>query len=159
VTPFSLLVAVLLVVAYYVYKASKSVSGSRKQGEEKRSSSGNRIFYAQVHGINHKNDDGSSRQQIIKDCHEGEELVLVPEPDNPVDPDAVKICRKNGEQLGYWEGDGRMANDLAIGWTYKVTIDEIYKFKENVRKHGVRLRVEVLTMSHKTEARLGIKRN
>ena len=32
-----------------------------------RKSSGrkNRIFFAQVHGINHKNDDGSSRQEII----------------------------------------------------------------------------------------------
>lgn len=113
----------------------------------------NRVFFQQVHGINYKNDDGSSRQQIIEHCREGEELVLVPEPTNPYDPDAVKIHRSNGDQLGYWPADGRMAHDLASGWTYRVTIDEIYPFKENHKKHGVRLRVEVLTMSHKTEER------
>ncbi|MGA8221782.1 MAG: HIRAN domain-containing protein [Candidatus Acidiferrales bacterium] len=113
----------------------------------------NRVFFQQVHGINYKNDDGASRQAIIGRCCEGEELVLVPEPTNPYDPDAVKICRRNGEQLGYWPADGRMAHDLANGWTYRVTIDEIYSFKENHKKHGVRLRVEVLTMSHKTEER------
>lgn len=111
-----------------------------------------RQFFAQIHGITHKNDDGSSRQAIIKTCHEGEELVLVPEPTNRFDCGAVKICRKNGEQLGYWQA-GRMAGDLAAGWTYRVTIDEIYPFKENRRNHGVRLLVEVLSMSRVTEAR------
>ncbi len=113
----------------------------------------NRIFFAQVHGIDHKNSDGSPRQAIIANCHVGEELVLVPEPSNRYDADAVRICRKSGDQLGYWVADGRMANNLAIGWTYRVTIDEIYSFKENHKKHGVRLRVEVLTMSRRTEKR------
>jgi hypothetical protein len=117
------------------------------------SSSGNRVFYMQVHGIKFENEDGTSRQKIIKDCHEGEELVLVPEPDNRFDSDAVKVCRENGEQLGYWPADHRMARDLANGWTYRVTIDEIYPFEEDRRKHGVKLRVEVLTMSRVTEAR------
>lgn len=77
----------------------------------------------------------------------------MPEPTNPYDPNAVKICRSNGDQLGYWPADWRMAHDLASGWTYRVTIDEIYSFKETREKHGVRLRVEVLTMSHNTEER------
>ena len=157
-TPLSLLIAILVVFLYYAYRASKSAPTSRKQSRQSSGTSGNRVFYAQVHGIYHKNDDGSSRQQIIKDCYEGEELRLVPEPNNPVDPNAVKICRKNGEQLGYWQGDGRMAHDLAIGWTYRITIDEIYKIQDN-RKRGARLRVEVLTMSTKTEARLQKKQN
>jgi hypothetical protein len=112
-----------------------------------------RIFFAQVHGIDHKNSDGSRRQAIIANCHVGEELVLVPEPSNRYDANAVRICRKSGDQLGYWLADGRMADNLAIGWTYRVTIDEIYSFKENHKKHGVRLRVEVLTMSRRTEER------
>jgi hypothetical protein len=99
----------------------------------------NRVFFSQVHGIKHTNDDGSSRQEIIARCYEGEELFLVPEPANRYDPDAVKICRVNGEQLGYWPADGRMAHDLAIGWTYRVTIHEIYPFEENRKKHGVQL--------------------
>jgi hypothetical protein len=108
-----------------------------------------REFRKQVHGIFHKNSDGTSRQRIIRDCSEGEELQLVPEPDNRVDPGAVKILRMNGEQIGYWPAEaGRVAGDLAIGWTYRVTIDEIYSMPEDENKRGVRMRVEVLTMAH-----------
>ena len=39
-----------------------------------------RSFNKQVHGIFHKNADGSSRQKIIRDCSEGEQLQLIPEP-------------------------------------------------------------------------------
>ncbi len=138
------LVAVVLVVLLIIV---------RKRGIGSQSRSGNRVFYGQVHGITHKNQDGTSRQKIIDSCSEGEEVFLVPEPDNRFDAGAVKICRRNGEQLGYWRGDGRMAGDLAAGWTYRVSVDEIYPFSENRRKHGVRLRVEVLTMSRKTEAK------
>ncbi len=137
-----ILVAVVLVVLLIVWK----------RGVASQSHSGNRVFYGQVHGITHKNQDKTSRQKIIDSCFEGEELFLIPEPDNRFDAGAVKICRRNGEQLGYWPGGGRIAGDLAAGWTYRVTIDEIYPFSENRRKHGVRLRVEVLTMSRKTEA-------
>lgn len=115
-----------------------------------------RIFHTQVHGIMHLNADRTSRQAIIRKCRVGEELDLVPEPDNPYDSAAVKICRKNGEQLGYWQADGRVAHDLSIGWTYRVTIDEIYAFQRDDRKTkslGVRLMVEVLTMSRRTDER------
>ncbi len=113
-----------------------------------------RTFYSQVHGIMHENNNGSRRQDIIRHCEVGEELELVPEPNNPYDSGAVKICRKNGEQIGYWQADGRMAHDISIGWTYRVTIDEICGFQRDDRKRqseGVRLKVEVLTMSRRTE--------
>ena len=108
-----------------------------------------RIFRKQVHGIFHENADGTRRQKIIRDCSEGEELQLVPEPDNPVDPDAVKICRMNGEQIGYWPAeDGEMIEQLRRGWCFRVTIDEIYPMPEGHGKHGICMRVEVLTMAH-----------
>jgi hypothetical protein len=113
--------------------------------------SGRRVFTTQVHGIYHDNADGSSRQEIISRCHVGEEVLLVPEPDNPNDPEAVKICRKNGEQIGYWRGYSDLAYRLRIGWTFHVTIDEIYAFEDRPKDHGVRLRVEILTMSRRTE--------
>jgi hypothetical protein len=137
------LVAAVLVVLLIV----------RKRGIASQRRFGNRLFYARVHGITHKNQDGTSRQKIIKSCSEGEELFLIPEPDNRFDAGAVKICRRDGEQLGYWSGDGRMAGDLAAGCTCRVTVYEICPFSKNRRKHSVRLRVEVLTMSRKTEAR------
>lgn len=143
-------IVLLLVCALAVYLGAKSAG--RPHTETGRRSE-NRVFFAQVHGITHKNADGTSRQDIIDRCREGEELALVPEPTNRFDPDAVKVCRKNGEQLGYWAADGRMAGDLASGWTYRVTVDEIYPFAENHRKHGIKLRVDVLTMSRTTEAR------
>ena len=146
------LLAFLLIVLFMRVAAGWSRLPKSAGSTSAGSPGGNRVFYAQVHGITHRNSDGSSRQKIIKDCRVGEHLVLIPEPDNRYDPDAVKICRKNGEQLGYWQGDGRMAHDLAIGWTYRVTVDEIYPFRETRSKYGVRLRVEVLTMSIKTEA-------
>jgi hypothetical protein len=133
-------VFLLAIAAYIVMRRRRSHRSAGRQ------------FFSQVHGINHKNGDGSSRQKIIANCSEGEELDLVPEPTNRYDSGAVMICRKNGEQLGYWQA-GRMARDLAAGWTYRVTIDEIYMFREDRKKHGVRLRVEVLTMSRVTEAR------
>jgi hypothetical protein len=143
-------IVLLLVFGLLVFLGAKS---ARRSNSGTESPTGNRVYFAQVHGITHKNADGTSRQDIIEGCREGEELALVPEPTNRFDRDAVKVCRANGEQLGYWAADGRMAGDLASGWTYRVTVDEIYPFAENHRKHGVKLRVEVLTMSRTTEAR------
>jgi hypothetical protein len=58
-------------------------------------------YWCTVAGVRYKNDDGSSRQEAINQCQPREMLRLVPEPDNPVDPNAVKVCRENGQQLGY----------------------------------------------------------
>ncbi len=141
----------LILILLAVFVVIQLVGRSRRTRKTPEKGGKGRHFFSQVHGITHKNDDGSRRQQVIRGCRVGEELVLVPEPDNRFDPGAVKICRKNGQQLGYWKGDGRMAHDLAIGWTFRVTIDEIYPFKENRGRFGVRLRVDVLTMAHGRE--------
>lgn len=113
----------------------------------------NSPFYKHIVGINHKNPDGTSRQDVISGCHKGEELLLVPEPNNRDHPRAVRVCRKSGELIGYLStNSGRMAHDLDTGWTFRTTIDDIYPFEENPRKHGVRLRFEVLTRSQGFEA-------
>jgi hypothetical protein len=119
-----------------------------------------RHFFAQVHGIHHKNTDGSSRQRIIRSCQPGELVLLVPEPDNPADPDALKVCRQNGEQLGYVTADlaFRLTADMAIGWTYRATVEEIYSFADRPHAFGCRLRIGVLTMSTRTEQRLQKKK-
>ena len=54
-------------------------------------------FFSKVAGVSYRNEDGSSRQSIIRRCHIGERLLLKPEPDNPVDPNAVRVLRQNGE--------------------------------------------------------------
>jgi hypothetical protein len=103
-----------------------------------------RAFYQQVHGVTFKNDDGSSRQRIIKECSVGEVIELVPEPDNRYDSDAVKVCRQNGDQLGYLPSGHRMAEGGELNADYRVTIEEIYPFEEKPRSRGCKLRIAVL---------------
>jgi len=133
---------VIGLVCWYLFLKTRDLWGSRNRTPAIRT------FHKQIHGITHRNGDGSSRQKIIADCYDGEELVLVPEPSNQYDPGAVKICRKNGDQLGYWPSDAQIADQVRNGWTFRVTIDEIYPFEENRKKHGVKMRVDVLTMAH-----------
>jgi hypothetical protein len=42
-----------------------------------------------------------NRQIIIKQLHIGEMLELVQEPENPYDPNAVKVISRSGEDIGY----------------------------------------------------------
>ena len=58
-------------------------------------------FFTKIAGVTHRNKDRKSRQSLIGGCSVGEELILEREPDNAVDPNAIKVCRMTGEQLGY----------------------------------------------------------
>ena len=102
-------------------------------------------FYTKIRGVTFNNDDGVRRQKIIDQCSIGEDLILVPEPTCQFDPGAVKICRKNGDMLGYWHAqNGQMADSLASGQRYRVRIARIYPFKgeREGEGHGVALFVE-----------------
>lgn len=57
-----------------------------------------------VCGVQFENLDGTDRQLILKNCKEKEKLLLKHEP-NIQSPDAVKICRTTGEQLGWLSDD------------------------------------------------------
>jgi hypothetical protein len=59
-----------------------------------------RRFSTTLKGVTHENADGVLRQEVIRRCSIGEELKLVPEPDNPFDDRVVKVCRQDGEQIG-----------------------------------------------------------
>jgi hypothetical protein len=74
-----------------------------------------RTFRSAVAGESYRNGDGSSRQEILRRCRTGEEILLVPEPDNPHDSDAVKVQRHNGEQIGYLPRGHRLADEIAAG--------------------------------------------
>ncbi len=59
-------------------------------------------FTTIVAGVTKDNYDKSSRQKIIRThCVIGEEVLLIPEPFNKFDPDAIKVCLQNGFQIGY----------------------------------------------------------
>lgn len=57
-------------------------------------------FFTKVAGVTRKNTDGTDRQKILKNCKRGEQLRLIHEP-IPQDKNAVKVCRENGEQIGW----------------------------------------------------------
>ena len=60
------------------------------------------IYTIGIVGESRSNSDGKSRQTIIKnDCRPGEVLILEREPKNKYDPNAVALCRVNGDQIGY----------------------------------------------------------
>ncbi|MCA8989788.1 MAG: HIRAN domain-containing protein [Planctomycetaceae bacterium] len=60
-----------------------------------------RHYETQVAGGSHKNDDGTSRQEIISACSSGEFLWMEHEQGNKYDKHATRIIRANGQQLGY----------------------------------------------------------
>src|SRR6266700_2772416 len=78
----------------YTQQSTPAPSGAEQAAEK-------RHFFLQVHGIYYRNSDGSIRQKVIRSCVPGEMLQLVAEPDNTHDPNAIKVCRMNGDQLGY----------------------------------------------------------
>ncbi len=82
-----------------------------------------------VAGVKHDNDDGTSRRKIIKRCKQGEMLFLEREPRNHFDPNAIRVLRASGEQLGYLTArvaGGMMTEGMAEyldkGGEYKVVI-------------------------------------
>ncbi len=54
-----------------------------------------------VTGITHRNRRGMKRQLIASQCEVGEHIMFLFERGNPYDPYAIRVCRSNGEQLGY----------------------------------------------------------
>ncbi len=69
--------------------------------EALRRASFHKQFHTKVRGVTFTDVDGTSRQSIIAKCVIGERLLLVREPDNPHDHQAVKVCRETGELIGY----------------------------------------------------------
>ncbi len=58
-----------------------------------------------VVGADHPNRKGGNRRFEILLCRPGEPVALVPEPRNPVDPDAVMVMSARGVQIGYLTAD------------------------------------------------------
>ena len=101
------------------------------------------VIETKVVGVSKKNTDGSSRQDIIKDSIvEGSEIRLEPEPDNPHDPDAIKVMTMSSLQIGY------LSREVAP--TVKSAIDHDTNVIAKVRWvsgheiQGVGLRVELV---------------
>jgi len=57
-------------------------------------------FQTKIVGITESNQDGTSRQELIRQSRKGEPLLLVRQPDNPDDENTIAVCRQSGEQIG-----------------------------------------------------------
>lgn len=69
-------------------------------GKDKIKSIGGRDFRIYIAGAQYKNDDGSERQNFIRKCKLGEELLLVKTPSEH-DEYGIQIYRRSGECLGW----------------------------------------------------------
>jgi hypothetical protein len=132
-----ILAIVLIFVAVKVYANQPAPKRATVQVGE--------LYSLQVHGIAHKNEDGSDRQKIIRKCRAGEPVRFELEPQNPFDPHAIKVCRMNGEQIGYVEKDmaAQTGELMRAGRIAKASIEEVYEFHDDGPRRGVCIQVEI----------------
>ena len=74
-----------------------------------------RTFLVGVRGESHNNDDGASRQDIIRRMRVNEPVQLKADPTNPHGRWAVKVLTQHGEQIGWLPSDARDADALLKG--------------------------------------------
>jgi len=60
-----------------------------------------RTFRTNIAGIIHNNSNGTSREEILRECIVGESLVLQRDYGNTFDEYAIAVLRKTGEQIGF----------------------------------------------------------
>ena len=86
-----------------------------------------RSFTTRIAGVSKRNSDGTKRQDILGRCEEGERLLLLREPENRYDPDAIAVFRATHEQVGYVPGDVafRLGQQMDSGLTAMAEIVEI----------------------------------
>ena len=70
-----------------------------------------KAFRTNLAGVTFENDDGINRQKIIAKCSEGEIVRLVRDRGNRHDPNAVRVERGSGEQIGWLPAD--IAKEIA----------------------------------------------
>ncbi|WP_027001298.1 HIRAN domain-containing protein [Hugenholtzia roseola] len=94
-----------------------------------------------VMGVRYANPDGSERQKIIAKCKKGDKLLLLPDPLNRYDKDAIKITTLRDEIIGYLDADLALEvrRRLEEGLLVKASICQIYKNKEGLLQVEVEL--------------------
>jgi hypothetical protein len=104
-----------------------------------------RHWLTTVVGVSFKNENGSDRQSIITRCREGEAILLIREPNNKFGPNAIRVCRTNGDQIGHIARDEayRVADELDRGKKLNTEIAYIHPPKRSGQKAGVVVRIGV----------------
>jgi hypothetical protein len=126
-------------------------NGSKKPkyiGGETRGYTGDRkpedTIRTKVVGVTFENDDGSSRQEVIENCIEGEEIILVHAPSKRF-PEALEVHRTNNEQLGHINAE--LAHDLLqkfnAGYNYAASILEVTGGDEDRPTYGCNIEIDL----------------
>jgi hypothetical protein len=86
-----------------------------------------RHFHTKIVGVSYKNSDCTNRQKLIAKCEVFETLTLDHEEDNAHDPNAVRVCRENGQQLGYLNAGlaKQIVRKSADGYRFATFISDI----------------------------------
>ena len=84
-----------------------------------------RSFLVGVRGESHPNEDGSSRQDLIRQLRSNEPVVLEPDPQNIHDRHAVKVLNSVGKQLGFLPSDARDSDALLKGEPIAATVHAV----------------------------------
>jgi hypothetical protein len=101
------------------------------------------VLDTKVVGVSMNNADGTSRQAIIlREIFEDDPIALELEPDNPYDPNAVKVLSKFGNQIGYLGKD--VAERLKIALINEIDIRVKASWVSGEKMKGVGLRIELV---------------
>jgi hypothetical protein len=100
-------------------------------------------FFTKVVGVTFKNDDGSDRQEFIRQCMVLDALELKHDPDNPFDPNAVAVFRES-QQLGHLKRE--LAPEIVYyvrnGWRVSALVASVQRRGSGARrKAGVNIAV------------------
>ena len=79
-----------------------------------------------MRGERFANNDGSSRQDIIRTLRAGTPVQLVADPTNPHDRHAVKVLTPTGQQIGFLPSDARDADAVLRGEPISATIHAVH---------------------------------
>ncbi|MEM9325915.1 MAG: HIRAN domain-containing protein [Bacteroidota bacterium] len=100
------------------------------------------VIDTKVVGVSQENSDGTSRQEIIRSSvQENDPLVLAPEPDNPYDPNAVKVLNGQGQQIGYLPREVAGRVNFALDNAAEVVVKA--SWVSGAKMTGVGLRIEL----------------
>lgn len=96
---------ILALIIYWIYRRSKKKKAQKanmktERPEKQADNEPLELIETRVAGVTFENDNGTSRQEILKKCKPGEPIKLVHSP-MPEHEYAVKVLRENGEQLGH----------------------------------------------------------
>ncbi len=102
------------------------------------------VYDTKVVGVSKDNQDGSSRQEIIRnEVEEEDKLSLEAEPDNAFDPNAIKVLSKKGNQIGYLNKE--MAETILPALKNETEIHVTAKWVNGEKMLGVGLRIELVS--------------